>query len=80
MNKNMIIVRFKVKCKSDKSDQLKAAFQEVIIASRPLEGVISFDIGSEDINRMVYKILMDVFKIVFGDAGIGVKKDQIGDW
>lgn len=43
----MIVVRFKVQCQPGKSEVLIAALQEVIAASRPLEGVISFDIGRD---------------------------------
>src|SRR6202022_254137 len=43
----MVIIRFKVRCQPGKSDALVAAFKEVIAASRPLKGVISFDIGRD---------------------------------
>lgn len=43
----MIIIRFKVRCQSGKSEPLVAAFKEVIAASRPLKGVVSFDIGRD---------------------------------
>lgn len=43
----MIVVRFKVQCQPGKSEALIAAFKEVIAASRPLKGVISFDIGRD---------------------------------
>ena len=43
----MIVVRFKVRCQTDKADRLIAAFGEVIAASRRLEGVVSFDIGRD---------------------------------
>jgi quinol monooxygenase YgiN len=41
----MIIVRFKVKCRPEKTEQAKAAFEEVVVASRALDGVVSFDMG-----------------------------------
>jgi len=43
----MIVVRFKVRCQSGKTEPLIAAFREVIAASRPLDGVVSFDIGRD---------------------------------
>lgn len=43
----MIVVRFKVKCQPGKSEPLAAAFRRVIAASRPLEGVLGFDIGQD---------------------------------
>ena len=43
----MIAVRFKVRCQSGKTGPLIAAFREVIAASRPLDGVVSFDIGRD---------------------------------
>ncbi|CAN7720933.1 putative quinol monooxygenase [Aminobacter sp. LjRoot7] len=43
----MIVVRFKVQCQPGKSEALIAAFKEVIAVSRPLKGVISFDIGRD---------------------------------
>jgi quinol monooxygenase YgiN len=41
----MIVVRFKVKCRPEKTRQTRAAFEEVVAASRALDGVVSFDIG-----------------------------------
>ena len=43
----MIVVRFKVRCEPDKTDQVMAAFQKVIGPSRGVEGVISFDIARD---------------------------------
>lgn len=43
----MIVVRFKVQCQPGKTEPLIAAFKEVIAASRPLKGVINFDIGRD---------------------------------
>ncbi len=43
----MIVVRFKVQCQPDKSEQVKAAFEQVIAPSRAVDGVISFDIGRD---------------------------------
>jgi quinol monooxygenase YgiN len=43
----MIVVRFKVRCRPEKAEEVMAAFQELIAASRALEGVISYDIGRD---------------------------------
>ena len=43
----MVVVRFKVKCKPDHTEQVMAAFEEVIAPSRAVGGVISFDIGRD---------------------------------
>jgi len=43
----MIVVRFKVKCQSGTSEQALAKFRQVIAASLPLQGVISFDMGRD---------------------------------
>ena len=42
----MIVVRFKVKCRPEKTEQALALFRE-IAASRPLEGVVNFDMGRD---------------------------------
>jgi quinol monooxygenase YgiN len=57
----MIVVRFKVKCQPDKTEQALAAFREVVAVSRPLEGVISFDIG-RDITDPNTLIATEVFQ------------------
>ncbi len=41
----MIVVRFKVRCQPEQAEHAMAAFREVVAASRPLPGVVSFDIG-----------------------------------
>ena len=43
----MIVVRFKVQCKPEKTEQAMAAFQEMIAPSRAVDGVVSFDIGRD---------------------------------
>jgi quinol monooxygenase YgiN len=43
----VIVVRFKVRSRSGKTEPLIAAFKEIIAASRPLQGVVSFDIGRD---------------------------------
>jgi len=43
----MIVVRFKAKCKPEKTEQAGAAFEAVVAPSRAVEGVVSFDIGRD---------------------------------
>ena len=43
----MIVVRFKVQCQPEKTEQVSAAFEEVIAPSRAVDGVISFDIARD---------------------------------
>ena len=56
----MIIVRFKVKCLPEKTDQALAAFREIVAASRPLDGAIHFDMG-RDITDPDSVIAIEVF-------------------
>lgn len=57
----MIVVRFKVKCKPEKTERAMAAFREVVAASRPLDGVVSFDMG-RDITDPDSFIALEVFE------------------
>jgi quinol monooxygenase YgiN len=41
----MVILRFKIHSKPDKSDELMAALAEIIAPARATEGVVEFDIG-----------------------------------
>ena len=43
----MIVVRFKVQCQPEKTELAMAAFQEIVAASRGVDGVISFDMGRD---------------------------------
>jgi quinol monooxygenase YgiN len=43
----MIVVRFRVQCQPAKTEQVLAAFRDVVRASRTLKGVVSFDIGRD---------------------------------
>jgi quinol monooxygenase YgiN len=43
----MIVVRFSVKCKEEKADELRAAFQGVVAPSRAVEGVLNFNIAQD---------------------------------
>ena len=41
----MVILRFKIRSKPDKSDELLAALAEIITPARATEGVLAFDIA-----------------------------------
>src|SRR3954471_14561307 len=41
----MVILRFKIQSKPDKSDELMAALAEIITPARATEGVVEFDIA-----------------------------------
>jgi quinol monooxygenase YgiN len=56
-----IVVRFKVKCRPEKTEQAKAAFDAVVGPSRAVEGVLSFDIG-QDITDAQAIIATEVFE------------------
>jgi quinol monooxygenase YgiN len=43
----MIVVRFAMRCKPDKAEQVMAALADVVGASRKLDGVVHFDIGRD---------------------------------
>lgn len=43
----MIVVRFKVKCKPEKTDEAVAAFRELIAPSREVRGVVHFDMARD---------------------------------
>ena len=45
--RSMIVVRFKVQCQPEKTEQARAAFEEMIAPSRAVNGVISFDIARD---------------------------------
>ncbi len=46
----MIVVRFKVKCKAERADELRSAFEAVVAPSRTVEGVLNFDIAQDIID------------------------------
>jgi quinol monooxygenase YgiN len=56
----MIVVRFKVKCKPEKSEQLRTAFEAVVGPSRAVEGVLHFDIA-QDLTDTAAFIATEVF-------------------
>lgn len=43
----MIVIRFKVKCQSGKTEEALAVFREVIAPSRAMDGVVNFDIARD---------------------------------
>lgn len=43
----MIIVRFRLKCQSDRTEEVMAALKEVIAPAREVAGVINFDIARD---------------------------------
>jgi quinol monooxygenase YgiN len=56
----MIVIRFKVQCKPEKSEQLRAAFEAVVGPSRAVEGVLNFDI-CRDVTDSTAFIATEVF-------------------
>lgn len=57
----MIVVRFKVRCRPEKTAEALAAFQEVVGSSRELEGVLSFDIGRDVVDPDSF-VAVEVFE------------------
>jgi len=47
----MVILRFKVQSKPDKSDELMSALAEIITPARATKGVINFDIARDLLDR-----------------------------
>lgn len=43
----MLITRFKVRCKPDKTEAAMALFREIVSTSRPLGGTVHFDMGRD---------------------------------
>jgi quinol monooxygenase YgiN len=43
----MIVIRFKVKCKAEKAEELRTAFGAVVAPSRTVQGVLHFDIARD---------------------------------
>jgi quinol monooxygenase YgiN len=44
----MIVVRFKVRCNADRTEQVAAAMRDVVNAARALPGVVHFDVGRDE--------------------------------
>jgi quinol monooxygenase YgiN len=57
----MIVVRFKVQCRPDKTAEALAAFEAVVAPSRAVDGVISFDIGRDVVDPNAI-IAVEVFE------------------
>jgi quinol monooxygenase YgiN len=57
----MIVVRVKIRCQPEKTEQLLSISRELIAPSRAVEGVISFDIG-QDISDPDSFITTEVFE------------------
>jgi len=43
----MIVVRFKVRARREKAEELRAAFQSLVAPSRKVQGALHFDIGRD---------------------------------
>lgn len=43
----MIVLRFKVQCRPEKTEEVRAALADVVAPARAVEGVISFDIARD---------------------------------
>ena len=57
----MIVLRFKVQCRPEKTDAVVAALTEVVAPSRAVEGVVSFDIA-RDLSDPNVLIATEVFE------------------
>ena len=51
----MVVVRFKLQCQPDRTEEVVAAMRDVIAPSRKLAGVVHFDIGRDltDANSLI---------------------------
>src|SRR3954466_1023038 len=43
----VIVVRFKIRCRPDRTEEVAAAMRDVVAAARGLDGVINFDIARD---------------------------------
>ncbi|MCV2489415.1 antibiotic biosynthesis monooxygenase [Geodermatophilus sp. YIM 151500] len=43
----MIVVRFRVTCQPDRTDDVRRVLEDVVAPSRQVDGVVSFDIGRD---------------------------------
>jgi quinol monooxygenase YgiN len=57
----MIVVRFKVQCQPEKTEQAIAAFKEIVSASRSGDGVVNFDMGRDIVDADSF-IAIEVFE------------------
>jgi quinol monooxygenase YgiN len=59
----MIVLRFKVQCQPDKTSAVADAMRDVMLASRPLPGVVHFDVA-RDVSETNALIATEVFEDV----------------
>jgi quinol monooxygenase YgiN len=57
----MIVVRFKVTCRPDKTDEVLAAMKDIVAPSRALPGVVHFDVA-RDVTEANSLIATEVFE------------------
>ncbi|MFC9351477.1 putative quinol monooxygenase [Arthrobacter sp. NPDC057013] len=57
----MIVVRFQVRCQPGKADEVMAVLRDVVLPSRAIDGVVSFDIGRDVTDPDVF-IATEVFE------------------
>jgi quinol monooxygenase YgiN len=57
----MIVVRFRVTCRAGKANEVVAVLRDVVLPSRAMDGVISFDIGRDVTDPDVF-IATEVFE------------------
>ena len=57
----MVVVRFRVRSLPDRNEEVMAALRNVIVPSRAVAGVISFDIGRDLLDHDVF-IATEVFE------------------
>jgi quinol monooxygenase YgiN len=57
----VIVVRFKVQCQPDKTEDVRTVLEDVVAPSRALDGVVSFDIGQDvtDVNAFIATEVFD---------------------
>jgi quinol monooxygenase YgiN len=56
----MIVVRFKVQCQPDRTDEVMAAMADIVGPSRKLPGVVHFDVA-RDVNDTNAVLALEVF-------------------
>ena len=57
----MLVIRFRVQCLPDKTQEVAAAFEQVVPPSRTVAGVVSFDIARDVVDPNVF-IATEVFE------------------
>lgn len=56
----MIVVRFRMTCRPDRTEEVRRLLHDVVGPSREVEGVVSFDIGQDLVDPDVF-IATEVF-------------------